>query len=265
MVRPVPAIALDFLRRVEGCRLDAYRDSGGVWTAGYGHTGSDVLEGHRYSQARADAWLAQDATTASVRLAGRVKESVLATLSDHQYAALVSFVFNLGAAPGWALWRVLNAGDVDQVPVQMLRFDKVREPNDRLVSLPGLAHRRAAEVTLWRLPDAAVAAAVVNSAPSNPSSGEVRRADTPPAPMTGPPLARSGSFGTAIATAVAAAPVAITQVRTSAQAISDAIGPYSDKSDVLQHSMSLLACVCAGLAVAAVILQWLRHRSLQKS
>jgi lysozyme len=264
MIRPVPALALDFLRRAEGCRLDAYQDAGGVWTAGYGHTGEDVKSGQRYSQPQADAWLARDANIAATRLASRVATERLAALSEHQYAALVSFVFNLGASPGWTLWRLLNKGQLDQVPVQILRFDKVREPDGQLKTLPGLAHRRTAEVALWRLPDAAVAAAIAIATPqtSGPSA-QTRSAETPPAPMPSA-AGRVGSVGATVATAVAAAPVAISQAQGSVQAISNAISPYSDKSEILQHAIAALACLCAGLAALAVMLQWLHHNAIRR-
>jgi lysozyme len=263
MVRPVPALALDFLRRVEGCRLDAYVDAGGVWTAGFGHTGPDVAKGHHYGQGQAEAWLGQDANIAAARLAERVKAEVLDALSEHQYAALVSFVFNLGAAPGWTIWRVLNAGDLDQVPVQLLRFDKVRQPDGCLKTLAGLAHRRTAEITLWRTADVAVAAAIASPAGSLAiSSGQTRRSDTPPAPM---PAARgqASSASVTLATAVAAAPVAVLHLQGDAQAVSNALAPYADKSEVVQRTVAALACLCAALAVLAVGLQWLHHRCLR--
>src|SRR5437879_129709 len=116
MTRPIPALALDFLKRAEACRLAAYTDSAGHLTIGYGHTGPDVREGARCKQSQADQWLAEDLGIAARRLEARVHGPVLATLSDHRYGALLSFVFNVGAAPQWHIWRVLNEGALDQVP-----------------------------------------------------------------------------------------------------------------------------------------------------
>ena len=42
------------VKEFEGCRLTAYKDSVGVLTIGYGHTGSDVKPGMTITQARAD-------------------------------------------------------------------------------------------------------------------------------------------------------------------------------------------------------------------
>ncbi|MBS0409798.1 MAG: lysozyme [Proteobacteria bacterium] len=264
MMRPAPMLAVEFLRLVEGCRLDAYADAGGVLTAGFGHTGPEIAKGRRYSQEQADAWLSQDVQHAATRLSERVNAEVLVGLTDHQYSALLSFVFNLGAAPGWTIWRLLNEGALDQVPIQLLRFDKMRQPDGSLKSVPGLAHRRTAEVALWRTPDVAVAAAIAaQGGPVEKPSGETRRAETPPTPL---PVAKGqlSSAGAALATAMAAAPVAVSHLQGGAQAISNALGPYADRSGVVQHAVAALACLCAALAVLSVGLQWLHHTRLKR-
>ncbi len=68
-------------------RLVAYRDGGGVWTVGRGHTGSDVIEGTRITHAQAVAHFAED----QAPLLSLVTElPVLAA------AAYVSFGYNCG-------------------------------------------------------------------------------------------------------------------------------------------------------------------------
>lgn len=52
---------LQKLMEMEGCRLSAYRDEGGVPTIGYGHT-RGVRMGDRISPQQARDWLLQDAT-----------------------------------------------------------------------------------------------------------------------------------------------------------------------------------------------------------
>jgi lysozyme len=44
----------------EGLRLVAYRDSGGVWTIGWGHTGPEVCEGLVWTREQAVAALECD-------------------------------------------------------------------------------------------------------------------------------------------------------------------------------------------------------------
>ncbi len=52
------AVAIPLVKADEGCRLDAYRDTLGVWTIGYGH--AHVEPGTRWTQAQADAQLTAD-------------------------------------------------------------------------------------------------------------------------------------------------------------------------------------------------------------
>jgi lysozyme len=76
----------------EGLRLKAYQDVKGIWTIGVGHTGPDVVEGlvigelHAYDLFHLDIAWAEDA----------VNENVHAPLTQNQFDALVSFVFNIG-------------------------------------------------------------------------------------------------------------------------------------------------------------------------
>lgn len=260
MTRPVPTIALEFLKRAEALRLTAYADAGGVPTVGYGHTGPGVRLGLRITPAQAEAWLAEDAATAARRLAERVDDAVIGELSDHQYAALVSFAYNLGAGPRWTIWRTLNRRAFDETPGQMLRFDKVRGADGAVRTLPGLAHRRAAEVVLWRTPDVRTAAAVAAALPAPPSS-QTRQAATPPRPAAAGPLRARAGFGTAVAAAVASAPVAVESVRAGAAQLSGAIAPYAERSDWLRQAVAALAVVGATMAALSVVSQWWAHRA----
>ena len=51
-------LLIDDLKRDEGCRLTAYKDTLGVWTVGYGH--AHVAPGTVWTQAQADDTLAAD-------------------------------------------------------------------------------------------------------------------------------------------------------------------------------------------------------------
>jgi|SRR5579871_4423982 len=86
-------IALDFLKARENCRLEAYRDSAGIWTIGWGHTGSDVTEGLVWTQAQADQALI--AKVANVETTVSMQTYPL-KLSEQQAAALISFAYNEG-------------------------------------------------------------------------------------------------------------------------------------------------------------------------
>jgi hypothetical protein len=68
-----------------------------------------------------------------------------------------------------------------------------------------------------------------------------------------------------VAAALAATPVAIEQARSGAMAVSQLVTPYADRSALLQNLLGLLAVVCAALAVASAILQYLKHRAEKRS
>jgi lysozyme len=121
----VAELAARLICSFEGCRLTAYKDSGGVWTIGFGHTGGvtplDII-----TQAQADAFLVQDAAPLLAKVAGRPLLEA---------AALVSFGYNVGIG---ALERVL-AGHA-------LLTDFVHDAHG--VELAGLVHRRELEQAL---------------------------------------------------------------------------------------------------------------------
>ena len=83
-------LGLAIIESFEELRLVAYRDSRGVLTIGWGHTGSDVREGMVCSAAQADAWKLVDLDTAESALQN------IPGLTQHQYDALVSLVYNIG-------------------------------------------------------------------------------------------------------------------------------------------------------------------------
>src|ERR1044071_7728597 len=82
---------INLIKEFEGCELDAYQDTGGVWTIGYGHT-IGVCQGMSISQIEADLYLADDLKAYE----GYVEHYVTAPISQHQFDALVSFTYNLG-------------------------------------------------------------------------------------------------------------------------------------------------------------------------
>jgi len=84
--------------------------------------------------------------------AASVEKLVKVPLKDNQFAALVSFVFNLGAGNlrSSTLLTKLNAGNYDDVPSEMARWVKAMDPKTKTKrTLAGLVRRRAAEGALW--------------------------------------------------------------------------------------------------------------------
>lgn len=133
---------LTFIASFEGLRLHAYRDVGGIWTIGYGHTGA-VKSNQTITKQQAMNFLRADLAVAEQA----VHRYVNVGLNQNRYNALVSFVFNCGAGAfrTSTLLKQLNGGDYGQVPSQLLRWNKV---NGRPVE--GLTRRRTAEGKLWR-------------------------------------------------------------------------------------------------------------------
>lgn len=81
---------LDVIKEFEGCKLKAYKDSGGVWTIGYGFT-EGVVEGDEITQVEADRRLRYEINK-RIDFLNRQK----LRLTPNKFWALVSFVYNVG-------------------------------------------------------------------------------------------------------------------------------------------------------------------------
>lgn len=126
----------------EDFRDTAYPDQRGVLTIGYGHTGSDVIEGLTCNQDQADQWLRIDTVHAAVAVGQEVKVG----LTQHQFDALVSFTFNVGvgAFSSSTLLKLLNIGQPLPAADEFLKWDRVNGQENA-----GLARRRRLERALF--------------------------------------------------------------------------------------------------------------------
>lgn len=269
-MRAIPQFMVSFVKAAEGCSLVPYQDSKGVWTIGYGHTGPEVARGLMWTQARADAQLIADLAKHAALLYDRVKTPIVDGWSDHQYGALVDFVFNLGAGDDWTIWKVLNRGVTGEaVTTQMKRFDKIVLKDGTVQVLPGLTNRRGAEVTLYNTPDDVhPAVAIAQAAPSagmiTPPSSQVRTSSTPPAAMPEKPLATSKSF---IASCASAATVcattalpAVTVAQHGVTQSLQALAPFTGGSTHVAAWVASLTTIAALLAVAVPVLIAMKNR-----
>jgi lysozyme len=77
---------------------------------------------------------------------GYVNNSVTAPINQDQFDALVSWVYNLGGGNlnASTMLKVLNAGQYEEVPAQMMRWNKAGGK-----VLEGLTRRRQAEANLF--------------------------------------------------------------------------------------------------------------------
>jgi len=125
----------------------AYRCPAGRWTIGYGHT-KGVKSGMRESVAQCERILADDLNEAG----SIIKRYVNVPLSQQQFDSLSSFVFNLGGGnfQSSTLLTKLNAGLYDEIPEQIMRWNKARVEG-KLMALRGLTRRRTAEAALFAM------------------------------------------------------------------------------------------------------------------
>ena len=141
----ISEVGLELIRKYEGCKLSAYADpgtGGAPWTIGYGHTGHDVYPGLHITQEQADEFLLMDIVWVEKCLSNSVKIEI----TQNQYDALCSFVYNLGcAALGKStLLTKLNAGDDEGAAQEFLKWTRA---NGRI--LAGLVARRKSEMEVF--------------------------------------------------------------------------------------------------------------------
>jgi len=136
---------LEFITRQEGLRLTAYPDpatGGEPWTIGVGHTGPEVHAGMVIDRTQAIDYLSRD-VEASERC---VNNSVRGNLTQSQFDALVSLVFNIGCGNFGksTLLKRLNEGDDAAAAQQFLVWDRAAGRQ-----MAGLAQRREREMELF--------------------------------------------------------------------------------------------------------------------
>ena len=136
---------LELIKRHEGLRLKAYRCPAGMWTIGYGHT-KGVKRGMVIANVHAERFLEEDVQDAEEA----VNRLVEVPMTQGQFDALVSFVFNLGigAFSRSTLRKRLNDGDFCAAAEQFGRWVYGSQGKQK-VKLPGLVARREDERALF--------------------------------------------------------------------------------------------------------------------
>lgn len=142
----ISKLGLNLVRHFEGMYLRGYKCPANVWTIGYGHTGlvdGKPIHGNMIiTEEKAIELLQQDMAV----FENAVKDSVKVPLTQNQFDALVSFAFNVGAGAlrKSTLLRLLNQGKYEEVPSQLLRWNKGGGK-----VLAGLTRRRKSEAHLF--------------------------------------------------------------------------------------------------------------------
>ncbi len=142
------ALATAIAIPAEGLRQIAYYDPPGILSVCYGST-TNVVAGKRYSLDECRARLDQD-----MRQAIETVERCAPGLPEPVLAAFGDAVYNLGPKVACdtnnsTAARLLQAGDIQGACDQLPRWNKARVAG-RMVELPGLTKRRAAERDLCR-------------------------------------------------------------------------------------------------------------------
>jgi lysozyme len=121
----------------EGYSNTAYKDVGGVWTIGYGHT-QDVKPGDVCTDDQAQQWLTQDIQWA----VSEVKRVVTVPLTQNEFDALVDFVYNVGIGnfESSTMLKLLNSGNYADAAGEFAKWDIASGKQ-----IAGLLNRRIAE------------------------------------------------------------------------------------------------------------------------
>lgn len=138
-------VGLNLIKFFEGLRLESYVCPAGVWTIGYGHTGSDVTPGLEVDQRRAEQLLRKDL----LRFEQAVDLLITVPLNQQQFDALVSFTFNcgVGALERSTLRKRLNNKEEPNKVAEEELIKWVKEGDE---TLPGLVERRKKEIELFQ-------------------------------------------------------------------------------------------------------------------
>lgn len=148
MVMELSQNGQNYIKGRESLSLVPYKDIAGKWTIGYGHK---ILPGESYTQidaATADAIFLRDVSPS----VAAVNSLVTVPLTQNQFDALVSLVFNIGV-PAFStstLLRKLNSGDYSAAAEQFKVWNKITDPKTGLkIVSNGLVNRRAADLSLF--------------------------------------------------------------------------------------------------------------------
>ena len=137
----ISAEGLSLIKKFEGCELKAYCSDANVLTIGYGVT-KGVTEDMEISQEEAESLLQEEMH----EYEGYINDMVKVPLEQHQFDAMVSWVFNLGSGnlSSSTLLKKLNNSEYDEVPAQIRRWNKAGGK-----VLDGLIRRREAEAKMF--------------------------------------------------------------------------------------------------------------------
>lgn len=135
---------INLIKEFEGLELSKYRDAVGLWTIGYGHL---IRSGETFERSlteqEAEALLRKDLLESE----RGIRRLVSVPLTQNQFDALVSFVFNVGVGrlATSTLLKKLNAQDYRGAADELPKWNRAGGN-----VLEGLTRRRQAERALFK-------------------------------------------------------------------------------------------------------------------
>lgn len=145
-LRDISEQGFEIIREFEGFRSNAYLDTGGVWTIGFGTikypNGIKVKAGDTCTRGQAELWLKNDCQWVDACLDKYVKVDI----NQNQFDALASFVYNIGetAFSKSTMLTLINKGQLKAAALQFDRWVYVNGKKEK-----GLANRRVKEKALF--------------------------------------------------------------------------------------------------------------------
>lgn len=144
-IRKLDEAGITFIKKHEGYRSKAYKDSAGIWTIGYGSirlNGRAVKHDDVVTEHQAMNQMIQDLET----FEHAVNEHVTVYLTQRQYTALVSLTYNIGqnAFRNSTLLKKLNQSNYHDAANELLRWNRA---GGKVVQ--GLVNRRKDENALF--------------------------------------------------------------------------------------------------------------------
>lgn len=142
---------IDLIKEFEGFRSDAYRDSAGIYTIGYGTTanagvGIVPVPGMSITKEAAERYL----HLAVNKFAAQIDRMITQPINENEFGAFVSLAYNIGplAFSKSSALRYFNAGNRQAAANAILMWNKATV-NGRKQVLRGLVRRREAERALF--------------------------------------------------------------------------------------------------------------------
>ncbi len=139
---------VELIKKFEGYKENAYLDSAGIPTIGYGTivypNGQKVKMGDKTTIELATSYLKDHLNRNVVPYLSAVKVYI----NQNQIDALCSFIYNVGATNfknSTLLKKINSSSSIDEIEVEFLKWVKVKG-----ITVAGLVNRRKAEVVVFK-------------------------------------------------------------------------------------------------------------------